>query len=135
MKVQILTLCAASLLTAGLAQPAFAEDREIIVQYQAYELAHPDGRAAVEARIERAAKQVCSLDGLRGVAARLESQACFDATYSEAINRLTSWSEDISSEKTATPFLYSTAAFRANESTNAVLPIPGRAAITTMSEG
>ncbi len=48
---------------------------------------------------------------------------------SAEIRRVTSSTDDISSEKTATGFLKSTAILRAIVSARAVLPIPGRAAI------
>ena len=55
-------------------------------------------------------------------------------SVSAEIKRCTNWTADISSEKTATGTLYSTVMFRAMVRTNAVLPIPGRAARTIMSD-
>src|SRR5690606_39327928 len=56
-------------------------------------------------------------------------------SVSPAIKRLTNCTDDISRENTATALLWSTAALRATDKTNAVLPIAGRAAIITKSEG
>ena len=50
------------------------------------------------------------------------------------IRRIINCTEDISSEKNATPCSWSTAILRAIESTNAVLPIEGRAAMITRSD-
>ena len=52
---------------------------------------------------------------------------------SAMIRRIISCTEDISSEKNPTPRSWSTAMLRAIESTNAVLPIEGRAAMMTRS--
>ena len=75
-------------MAAGFAQPAFAAEREVLVEFESYELSHPAGRKQVEARIVRAAKQVCQLNGVRGLAARVESDECFEATYAEAMDKL-----------------------------------------------
>ena len=56
-------------------------------------------------------------------------------SVSLAIKRVTSCTADISKEKIATVCLWTTAIFRAIDSTNAVFPIAGRAATITRSEG
>ena len=53
---------------------------------------------------------------------------------SEEINRLTNCTEDISNEKKAIGLPYLTDAFLATESTKAVFPIPGRAAMMIRSD-
>ena len=55
-------------------------------------------------------------------------------SVSAEIKRCTNCTADISSENTATGTLYSTVMFRAIVKTNAVFPIPGRAARTIMSD-
>ena len=58
-----------------------------------------------------------------------------DSPVSAEINRVISWTEDISNEKKATGTLLATAILRAMDSVRAVFPIPGRAAIITRSLG
>ena len=54
---------------------------------------------------------------------------------SPTIRRIINCSALISSEKNATPFSKSTATLRASDSTKAVLPIDGRAAMIIRSDG
>ena len=58
----------------------------------------------------------------------------FSMRPSLASRRVTSWSRDISSEKTATVWPDSLAAFRATFSAILVLPMPGRAASSSRSD-
>ena len=58
----------------------------------------------------------------------------FSMRPSLASRRVTSWSRDISSEKTATVWPDSLAAFRATFSAILVLPMPGRAASNSRSD-
>ena len=55
-------------------------------------------------------------------------------SVSAEINRCTNCTADISRENTATGTLYSTVMLRAMVNTKAVLPIPGRAASTIISD-
>lgn len=57
-----------------------------------------------------------------------------ESPVSAMIRRIISCTEDISSEKNATPCSWSTAMLRAIESTKAVLPIEGRAATMIRSD-
>ena len=88
MTIRFAALCAAALLSAGLAAaPAQAEDgvwkvgTGYVVRFEKLDLARPADRQVLLAQVERAAAKVCS--GLRPAARRT---ACADSTVREMMN-------------------------------------------------
>jgi UrcA family protein len=71
---KILTLTAAAILAVS-AQPAFAEST--VVKYGDLDLSTSDGRAALDRRIDRAARTVCRMTGPRELSEMIESQRCY----------------------------------------------------------
>ena len=62
-KTPVMALAATCAALAAL--PAAAQDRSVAVPYADLNLATPEGQAALDQRINRAARQVCGLDEVR----------------------------------------------------------------------
>ncbi len=74
---------AASAIVLGFAAVP-AEAADVAVRISAHELAAPAGRAAVESRIDRAAKMVCGGADRRDLGARADEKACIAKAVADA---------------------------------------------------
>lgn len=73
--------------------PAAATTASVSVDYAESDLATAEGRATLQARIKRAAEQVCGPTGYReagGLAAASHNRKCVEAAIETAVNQLDS---------------------------------------------
>ena len=87
------TLTAASLAVAAIATPAFAGPAELPtkeVSFSDLDLSTAAGQAALDRRIDTAARKVCHMDNMRTVS-RIKSrerQECYDKARASAANQI-----------------------------------------------
>lgn len=77
--VLLAAAAAPSLATAP--QPSL---RTVSVGYSDLDLARPEGRARLEARIEAAVRRVCGDEGVRGLASSTQASRCMASTRAAA---------------------------------------------------
>lgn len=80
-------LAAAAAATASLSFPAYAAEltQTAEVHYADLNLTSSDGAKALTARVERAAKRVCEVNGDRSLDATLEARACTKVAVARAM--------------------------------------------------
>ncbi len=68
-------VAAIALITAVPAHAALPDSAQVAVKYSDLDLSSPEGRATLEGRIERAARQICRMDGPTPTGSRLPTNA------------------------------------------------------------
>ena len=92
MRKFIITSALTALSLAVISTPASAETQSVAVQYADLDLTSPAGLAALEGRIEAAAKKICGQVEVRRVSDGADQQRCIretQASVSVEIARLT----------------------------------------------